>query len=301
MESILITGALGHIGSYLLDEYLCDGIIAAVDNFATQRYCSLFDRGPQPIQFIERDYEFLPDSLLKKQDCVIHLAGLTDAAGSMNKKRENEEENCTKAVRFIRRCLDAGCKVIFPSTTSVYGHSTKWMYEDSELNPQSPYALSKAHAEQDLLELGGEVYILRLGTIVGFSKGMRFHTAVNRFCLQASLGQPLGVWKQNYEFHRPYLSLADASEAIFLITNTDKVAPDVYNVVSRNYTTKEIIECIKEASDEEVVVSFVDTPLVNQFNYKVSTEKFESCGFAPNPDISEHISDTIRLLSNLNG
>ena len=37
--------------------------------------------------------------------------------------------------------------------------------------------------------------ILRFGTIYGVSSGMRFHTAVNKFCYQAAFNKPLTVWK----------------------------------------------------------------------------------------------------------
>ena len=36
---------------------------------------------------------------------------------------------------------------------------------------------------------------LRFGTIAGLSRGIRFHTAVNKFCLNASLNLPIPVWK----------------------------------------------------------------------------------------------------------
>ena len=52
--------------------------------------------------------------------------------------------------------------------------------------------------------------ILRFGTIYGVSKGMRFHTAVNRFCLDASLNKSISVYKTALNQFRPYLSLNDA-------------------------------------------------------------------------------------------
>ena len=59
-------------------------------------------------------------------------------------------------------------------------------------------------------------YILRLGTILGFSKGIRFHTAVNKFCFQASLSQELTVWRTVLHQRRPYLILEDFNRAINL-------------------------------------------------------------------------------------
>jgi nucleoside-diphosphate-sugar epimerase len=65
------------------------------------------------------------------------------------------------------------------------------------LKPQSPYAASKLHAEQRLQSLGeGQVlyYVTCLfGSIFGISPGMRIHTAINKFCWQAVIGQPITV------------------------------------------------------------------------------------------------------------
>ena len=61
---------------------------------------------------------------------------------------------------------------------------------------------------------------LRFGTIVGPSSGMRFHTAVNKFCMQAYINVPLHVWKTALKQFRPYLSLKDAFKTLnFIIKN----------------------------------------------------------------------------------
>ena len=47
----------------------------------------------------------------------------------------------------------------------------------------------------------------RFGTIAGVSKGMRFHTAINKFCLNASLNEKIQIYQTAYNQYRPYLSL----------------------------------------------------------------------------------------------
>ena len=58
-----------------------------------------------------------------------------------------------------------------------------------------PYAASKVRGEQLLEELGRTAGLrfvtCRFGTIYGVSPGMRFHTAVNKFCWQAAMRLPL--------------------------------------------------------------------------------------------------------------
>jgi dTDP-D-glucose 4,6-dehydratase len=95
---ILITGALGHIGSKLIRELpaLFDQPrVVMVDDFSTQRYCSLFNL-PQNASyfFIEGNVKNLDwGALLHDVDVVIHLAALTDAAGTADKPELVHQNN----------------------------------------------------------------------------------------------------------------------------------------------------------------------------------------------------------------
>ena len=65
------------------------------------------------------------------------------------------------------------------------------------LKPQSPYAQIKLIEEEMLRKETKKIkYITyRFGTISGISSGMRFHTAVNKFCFNASIDEPITVYK----------------------------------------------------------------------------------------------------------
>ena len=69
--------------------------------------------------------------------------------------------------------------------------------EEKYLKPQSPYADIKLIEEKMLKK---ETKILkfntfRFGTIAGVSKGIRFHTAVNKFCFNAAINEDINVYK----------------------------------------------------------------------------------------------------------
>ena len=296
--NILITGGCGHIGSYLIrsldpSQYK----ITVVDNLLTQRYCSLFNLD-FPIKFIEKDIKDLKLKDLKGIDIVIHLAAITNAADSFTNKKEVEEINYKQTKDFIDICEKANCKFIFPSSTSVYGVAADIVYEDEDkfLNPQSPYAESKINIENYLKKNVSNYLILRFGTIFGISEGMRFHTAINKFCYEASLKRPLTLWKQNYNQYRPYLGLKDAVKALnyFLGKNHWN---ETYNVLTGNYKVKDIINYISEIV--EVDLNMVDTPLLNQFSYKVSDEKIKNIGFDPDDNLEDNIVRTLKTLRNL--
>jgi UDP-glucose 4-epimerase len=116
---------------------------------------------------------------------------------------------------IISFCKTKKAKLIHISSTSVYGKQTSVVDETCEkkfLKPQSPYADIKLIEEKMLKKESKKIkYITyRFGTISGVSSGMRFHTAVNKFCLNASIEEPITVYKTALNQFRPYLSLKDA-------------------------------------------------------------------------------------------
>jgi nucleoside-diphosphate-sugar epimerase len=171
------------------------------------------------------------------------------------------------------------------------------------LKPQSPYATTKLKEEELVQSLGKsrglQATVLRFGTIFGASVGMRYHTAVNKFCWQAVMGQPLSIWRTAYEQKRPYLDLADAIRAIAFVIKQDLFDGRVYNVLTLNATVRDIVECLREFMPH-VQLSFVNSPIMNQLSYEVSCERFCARGFSFAGDIRRGIGETVALLAGAN-
>lgn len=294
LQNILITGGFGHIGSRLIRDITRRYNVTVVDNLYTQRYCSLFNIS-RPIKFIECSFIDTPLDVIKRSDVVIHLAAITNASESFG-NRDIEEVNIKQTKEFIDKCNGVmNGRFIFPSSTSVYGVASNIVTEDNEryLNPQSPYAESKIEIEKYLHLREINHIILRLGTIFGCSPGMRFHTAVNKFCYQAALGRPLTVWGQNYEQYRPYLGINDCIHGLNLFMASD-IHNQTYNLITDNFKLSDIINHIKSITP--VDLEMVDTPLINQYSYSVSIDKLLSLGFAPKDNLYKEISSTIGML-----
>ncbi len=304
---IVVTGALGHIGSRLiraLPAFLRDAEIILVDNLSTQRYTSLFNLpGDGQYRFVEADLltaELEP--LIDQADVAIHLAALTDAEASVRDKDRVQRENYTATRRVAEASIRTGTAMLFPSTTSVYGPQESRVDEDcsaDELNPQSPYAETKLNEEQLLRSLadaeGLRMVVCRLGTIVGPSPGMRFHTAVNKFCWQAVMGQPLSVWRTAQHQVRPYLDLEDAVRVVGFILQRQLFDGRVYNVVTENLALEDITRMIRSYV-ADLTVQLVDSPIMNQLSYEVSAERLGSKGFHCQGTIDRGISETIEML-----
>ncbi len=308
---ILVTGALGHIGSRLIRDlpFSFPGCkIVMVDNMLTQRYSSLFNLPLEgDYHFIEGDItEMELPSLLEGVDVIVHLAAITDAAGSFGKAEIVEQNNFNSTKRLAEACAESGVRLITLSSTSVYGTQAALVDEDcseDELQPQSPYAVTKLKEERLVQQLvkdrGLRASIFRFGTIFGVSPGMRFHTAVNKFCWQAAMGLPITVWSTAYDQKRPYLDLSDVSRAISFIIRKDLFDGRIYNVLTQNVTVRQIGDTIREFVPG-LEVSFVDNQIMNQFSYEVSCERFISQGFTFAGDLRRGIGETIALLRQAN-
>lgn len=299
--NILITGGLGYIGSKLLDTLNSRYKITVVDNLYTQRYCSLYNREKEFV-FIEDDFDNLDKNFIRQFDVVIHLAAIVDAANSNKQSKLVNEVNVLNTLEFFKKCYNINLPIIFPSSTSVYGSSTKIVYEDDDslVNPQSEYAKSKLIVEKWLKKRENFHYsILRFGTVSGISPGMRFQTCVNKFCYQATFNMPITVWKTNKDMLRPYLSLGTVAKLInYMLENWQRYSRQTYNVVTENLSPINIIDIIKKYK-KDVKINYVDCPLLNQFSYIVSNNKILNTQFYDNENnITTDICNTLKMFSN---
>lgn len=308
---IVVTGALGHIGSRLVREiplHFPGAEVLMVDDMSTQRYPALF-RLPADARyrFVEGDVTTLDlGPLVAGADAVVQLAAITDATRSFDRKDEVERNNFHATRIIAEACLAAGVPLIHPSSTSVYGTQNEVVDENcgpDELAPQSPYAECKLKEEDLLKEMGARglrFITCRFGTIFGTSPGMRFHTAVNKFCWQAVMGQKLTVWSTAYDQKRPYLELGDCVRAIGHILRQGLFDGRIYNVLTANCTVRQIVDTIR-VHVPDLEVGFVDAKIMNQLSYEVANQRFRETGHAFTGNIGAGIAETIELLRGANG
>ena len=308
---IIVTGAIGHIGSYIIRDLgvsFPGSNVVMVDNMMTQRFPSLFNLPSNSnYSFIEGDVSQIDlKPVFFGADVVIHLAAITDAAGSVDKAEELEANNFQSTHRVAEACIEADASLIAISSTSVYGTQKNQVDEncsESELQPQSPYATTKLKEEELIANLskdkGLKAIHCRFGTIFGASQGMRFHTAVNKFCWQAVMNQPISVWTTAYDQKRPYLDLLDASRAIAFIIKNNIFDGQIYNVLTSNATVRQVVDTIKEFVPN-LEIEFVDNQIMNQLSYEVLCQRFKSKGFVFSGNMRRGIKETIDLLKYAN-
>ena len=302
---LLITGPLGHIGSKLIhDSSFVDQfeIIYLVDNFLTQRYSTLLNLNQDKFIFFELDARNKKlSNIISSVDTILHLSAITNATETIGQRDKVLENNFNSTENVANLCLEHNKHLIYISSTSVYGMADSVVDENTtNLVPQTPYAESKLLEEdyiKNLVDKGLKAHILRFGTIYGTSIGMRFHTAVNKFCFDAILNKRINIWKNAFEHRRPYLYLGDAVQAIGMAITQKIPANDLYNVVTENLTVKEVIENISKYINK-LDINFVDDVILNQHSYEVDFSKISKFGYFPKGEISRGVSE---ILTNLNG
>ena len=304
---LILTGACGHIGSYISKNiFKINKIkeIILIDNFNTQRYSSLFNLKKKiKVSFLNKDIS-KPGALdnFKNVNFIIHCASLTDAANSFLKKKEmfNNNLGCMKNV--IKFCIKNKTKLIHISSTQrvVKNIGIPHESDNSLLKPQSPYAEIKLIEENLLKEAKNKIKFMsfRFGTIAGVSPGMRFHTAINKFCFDAALNQPIKVYKTAYNQFRPYLSIRDAFRVFKFCIEKDIFNNNIYNALSANLTVRQVIEMIKKYK-KNIKIKFVSSKIMNQLSYHVDNRKLIKLGLNLKSSIQGDVKKTLELFNYL--
>ena len=305
---ILITGACGHIGSFLAENIhkiksISKTII--VDNLKSNRFNSLYNfEKKNNLSFFLRDLNNL-NALndFHNVDAIIHCASMTNAEKSFGKEKEMYRNNLNCLKTTMKYCINRNTKLIHLSSTSVYGKQTDIVDENCErkfLKPQSPYAKIKLIEEKLLKKNSNKLRYntFRFGTIAGVSRGIRFHTAVNNFCLNAAIGEKIKIYKTALHQYRPYLSIRDSFKVFKFCLEKNFFENDIFNALSGNFTVNQILNKIKKVK-KKINVVYVSSPIMNQLSYHVDDRKIKNKGLILKSNIDVDIKDTLLLFKYL--
>jgi nucleoside-diphosphate-sugar epimerase len=283
---VLVTGGAGYIGNYIVEELLENGHdVRVLDTY-------LFGDGAlEPIANHERldvrkgDIRHIEDLsyAMEDRDAVIHMAGIVgDPACDVN-EQATQAVNVEATKSLVEVCKLHGIeRLVFASTCSVYGASELVeLNEGSFLNPLSLYAESKIESEEIIFhETHGEftdsnitATHLRLGTIFGWSRRMRFDLVVNLLTAKAVLEGEIPVY--GGEQYRPLVHVHDAARAFVEVLEApeEKVDHQIFNVGDNdlNYQIKEVGRIVEDEIDG-AEVRFVEHK-EDERTYRVSFDK----------------------------
>jgi nucleoside-diphosphate-sugar epimerase len=298
---VLVTGGTGYLGSQLIRDLarmsaFKGETIRVLDNQFRERYVSLWDL-PKKVryEFLEGDIrnEDALTQALHDVDVVFSLSDITNAPVSFERKELTWDTNHKGVLNLFDRAVRAGVrKFVYTSTCSVYGPTAGIVTEDADCKPASPYGESKLAAEREMRArasgIGFDWTALRLGTVYGWTIGMRFDTIINRFTYLAAQGRPLTVYDTAWVERRPYVSVTDAMQAYRIAATHSKAKGQVFNAVHENANMETIIGAIKNVFPA-VEVATTKTPSLNQLSYEVDGSRFRSLGFRPKVGIVDGV------------
>lgn len=161
MESlrVAITGAAGFIGQHLERALVAAGCtVVGFDLRPAAHHAALDIREP------------IPEGAFAGADVVVHLAALAGVAPSMRDPEGYRATNAGGTANVLAASGRAGVRrIVVTSSSSVYGECPEPAAEDRERRPLSPYATTKAEAEDLVLADGGvpERVIVRPFTVYG--------------------------------------------------------------------------------------------------------------------------------------
>ena len=92
--------------------------------------------------------------------------------------------------------------------------------------------------------------------------------------------------------------LGDACRAVNLILRKDIFDGEIYNVVTQNFTVKDVVETIKKFVPT-LAVNYVDSAIMNQLSYEVDDAKFRKLGFNPTGNLKSGINEEITQLGGI--
>jgi len=162
VQSILITGGAGFIGSHLVDRLLSEGEwqVSVVDDFndfydpaIKSANVSRHEKNPD-YRLFEADIR--DETALKRIfdgnyfDCIVHLAARAGVRPSLEQPLLYAETNINGTMNLLELARERGIKqFVFGSSSSVYGINAKVPFSEDDpiRQPISPYAATKAAGE----------------------------------------------------------------------------------------------------------------------------------------------------------
>lgn len=237
-------------------------------------------------------------SKLTPGSTLLHLAAKSNIAESRTSPELYQRVNVDGLQRVADACLAKSVRLLFTSTVHVYGCPGPLIKETCpNLVAYSPYGATKIAGEKILEALGAQglrYSIFRMPGVFGYSPSIHFDTTINKFFLEAKEKKPLRVWRSTWEATRPHLYIGDCVNAIQHFLDRDIFNNEIYNLITGNFTSKEIIEAIR-AYIPDLTISFVDSPSMNPL-LDIDDTKIRETGFKPTGTLEGGITEMARSM-----
>jgi len=301
--TVLVTGGCGYIGSALVPQLLDDrrvGEVVVFDSLASGSPSNLVGTVNDRFQFRRgdvREYGTV-ESAMRGVDTVVHLAAITGAASTHDRREETFAVNRdgTENVLTAAGKFDVDT-VVLASSCNNYGRAaTTDIDEETGQNPLNPYAASKVAAEELLASAVDRYGIngtaVRMSTNYGWAPGVRFNLVVNQFVFRGLTDRPLTVYGDGSNW-RPFIHVEDAARAYAEAALEPASWPQlVYNVGSagENYRIEEVAEIISQELGCDIGITYLEDEQPGP-SYHVNFDRLSETGFDTEWTLQDGVRD----------
>lgn len=251
----LLTGGSGFIGSHLVDRLLADGNEVTIIDRSVKHHNLPINKNLKV--YHENILGNIVD-LFKDIDVVYHFAALTRPQWSIKYPYETTEVNLMGTLRVLEYSRDNGVKrVVFISTSDLYGNNIYPTPEYAKPNPLNFYALSKWMGEK-YCKMFHTLYGLEYNVCRPFNAyGPRmplsgiYTSAVATFVDSIINNKPFKTFGDG-EQRRDFIYISDIVDMLVLLA-TSQVKCEVFNSGSgTNNSINEIRELVEKITGKKI-------------------------------------------------
>jgi len=268
MAKVLVTGGAGFIGSNLSNHLVGAGYdVTVIDDLRLGKESNL----SKGVKFVKANV-LLPTELKKVgsgYDYIVHLAASSSAPLFESHLIDSCHNNMMGYLYVLEYARQIGVKkVLFASTSSIYGDNPPPLSEDMEVIPPNMYSVTKHNMEEvskvysDLY--GIEIIAFRFMSVYGLHEEhkSRFANLVSQFLWTIYQGKSPVLFGDGRQT-RDFTNVRDVVQGIRKgIETPKKYGFTVFNIGStKNYSLIELIDKINLALGTKVVPRFIPSPL----------------------------------------
>ncbi len=301
-NSILLTGAAGFIGSNFLEGIIKKGVdVICVDNLSSGSLSNISAYLSQKnIKFFKLDIrEEKIKELVKDVDIIVHFAAIVSVQRSIKNPSETNDVNVNGTLNILNAAIRSDVKkIIFASSSAIYGDRRPPLSEEDPSNPKSPYAVSKLACEQYLkvfYELYGlESVVLRYFNVYGPKQGINEYAAViPKFIMQAMKNKAITIYGDGLQT-RDFIFVKDAVNACMLAIEKSK-GFDIFNIATGKPTRIiDLAKLIKNLLNSESEIVHLP-PREGEIRHSFANvdKARDKLGFEPKYELTEGLKETI--------
>ena len=245
MDSYLVTGGAGFIGSNIVEELLRRGdSVKVLDDFSEGKQENL--DFVKDLHFSNSSYEVIKGDIRDIDACrracenidyVLHQAALRSVPRSVDEPSATNEVNITGTLNILLAARESKVKrVVFASSSSAYGDSEILPQSEAQIpSPISPYAVSKLASEY-YCSVFSKIYGLETISLRYFNVFGPRQDPASQYAAVIPLYIRLGLQGERLEIHgdglqsRDFTYVSNVVEANILAAKAAGVKGDAINV-----------------------------------------------------------------------